>query len=205
MALFKVTRDNLLKTAAECGIAISPIVLGAPKPTDILTASATVCRIVNPHMIALRKEFHVPDNDDRFEVMSANGALFIRNRQAAYDVLLIDGYDIHGLPAELTSQRFYDDCHAALGVDGIMVANLYYGHHDYQAQLDRIQRAFQGRILVVNDGEMRNSIVFACKGERLRKKGIGLIRRPKGLEAKAADHLLGAFARIATAQRYQWW
>jgi spermidine synthase len=160
---------------------------------------------INPHVIALRKEFHVPDNDDRFEVISANGALFIRNRQAAYDVLLIDGYDIHGLPAELTSQRFYDDCHAALGVDGIMVANLYYGHHDYQAQLDRIQRAFQGRILVVNDGEMSNSIVFACKGERLRKKGIGLIRRPKGLEAKAADHLLGAFARIATAQQYQWW
>jgi malate dehydrogenase (oxaloacetate-decarboxylating)(NADP+) len=50
MALFKVTRNNLLKTAAECGIAISPIVLGALKPTDILTASTTVFRIVNPTM-----------------------------------------------------------------------------------------------------------------------------------------------------------
>ncbi len=160
---------------------------------------------INPHVIALREEFHVPDNDDRFQVVCANGALFIRNRQAAYDVLLVDGYDVHGLPGELTSQRFYDDCYAALVADGVVVANLQYGHPDYQAHLDRIQQAFQGRILVVDDDELSNSIVFACKGERLRKKGGGLIRRPKGLDANAADHLLAAFARIATARRHQWW
>ena len=38
---------NLLKTAAGGGIAIGPILLGANKPVHILTASATVRRIVN--------------------------------------------------------------------------------------------------------------------------------------------------------------
>ena len=38
---------NLLKTAAGGGIAIGPILLGAAKPVHILTASATVRRIVN--------------------------------------------------------------------------------------------------------------------------------------------------------------
>jgi malate dehydrogenase (oxaloacetate-decarboxylating)(NADP+) len=38
---------NLLKTAAGGGIAIGPVLLGAGKPVHILTASATVRRVVN--------------------------------------------------------------------------------------------------------------------------------------------------------------
>ena len=38
---------NLLKTAAGNNIAIGPVLLGAAKPVHILTASATVRRIVN--------------------------------------------------------------------------------------------------------------------------------------------------------------
>jgi len=38
---------NLLKTAAGGGIAIGPVLLGAAKPVQILTPSATVRRIVN--------------------------------------------------------------------------------------------------------------------------------------------------------------
>jgi len=38
---------NLLKTAAGNNIAIGPILLGAAKPVHVLTASATVRRIVN--------------------------------------------------------------------------------------------------------------------------------------------------------------
>ena len=38
---------NLLKTAAGGNIAIGPVLLGAAKPVQILTASATVRRIVN--------------------------------------------------------------------------------------------------------------------------------------------------------------
>jgi malate dehydrogenase (oxaloacetate-decarboxylating)(NADP+) len=38
---------NLLKTAAGGNIAIGPVLLGAAKPVQILTASTTVRRIVN--------------------------------------------------------------------------------------------------------------------------------------------------------------
>ena len=38
---------NLLKTAAGGGIAIGPVLLGADKPVHILTAMATVRRIIN--------------------------------------------------------------------------------------------------------------------------------------------------------------
>jgi malate dehydrogenase (oxaloacetate-decarboxylating)(NADP+) len=38
---------NLLKTAAGGGIAVGPVLLGARKPVHVLTASATVRRLVN--------------------------------------------------------------------------------------------------------------------------------------------------------------
>jgi len=38
---------NLLKVAAGGNIAVGPILLGAAKPVHIMTASATVRRIVN--------------------------------------------------------------------------------------------------------------------------------------------------------------
>ncbi|MCS6763562.1 MAG: NADP-dependent malic enzyme [Candidatus Protistobacter heckmanni] len=44
---------NLLKTAAGNGIAIGPMLLGAAKPAHILTASATVRRIVNMTALAV--------------------------------------------------------------------------------------------------------------------------------------------------------
>jgi malate dehydrogenase (oxaloacetate-decarboxylating)(NADP+) len=44
---------NLLKSAAGNGIAVGPILLGAAKPVHILTASATVRRIVNMAALAV--------------------------------------------------------------------------------------------------------------------------------------------------------
>jgi malate dehydrogenase (oxaloacetate-decarboxylating)(NADP+) len=44
---------NLLKTAAGNNVAIGPILLGAARPVHILTASATVRRIVNMTALAV--------------------------------------------------------------------------------------------------------------------------------------------------------
>jgi malate dehydrogenase (oxaloacetate-decarboxylating)(NADP+) len=44
---------NLLKSAAGNGIAVGPILLGSDKPVHILTASATVRRIVNMTALAV--------------------------------------------------------------------------------------------------------------------------------------------------------
>jgi malate dehydrogenase (oxaloacetate-decarboxylating)(NADP+) len=44
---------NLLKTAAGGNIAIGPVLLGAAKPVHIVTASATVRRIVNMTALAV--------------------------------------------------------------------------------------------------------------------------------------------------------
>lgn len=156
---------------------------------------------INPHVIALRDEFKVPPDDERFSVIRGDGALFVRHCATPVDVLLVDGFDSDGLPARLSSQRFYDDCHDALQPGGIMVVNLHFGHRHHDVLVDRIRRSFNGVILVVDDGDLSNSIIFACKGHRLEQPRAGLVRRPKGLEEAAASQLLGGFALIASALR----
>lgn len=154
---------------------------------------------INPHVIALRDEFKVPPDDERFSVIRGDGALFVRDCATPLDVLLVDGFDSNGQPARLSSQRFYDDCRDALQPGGIMVVNLHHGHRHYEVHVDRIRRSFDGAILPVHDGDWSNSIVFACKGDGLEQLRAGLVRRPKGLEEAAAKQLLAGFASIASA------
>jgi spermidine synthase len=154
---------------------------------------------INPHVIALRDEFKVPPDDARFSVIRDDGAFFVRHCTTPVDVLLIDGFDSNGLPAKLSSQRFYDDCRDALQPGGILVVNLHCAHRHCDIHVDRIRRSFNGAVLVVNDGELGNSIVFACKGRSLEKHRAGVVRQPDGLEEAAARQLLAGFALIASA------
>jgi len=158
---------------------------------------------INPHVIALRDAFLVPPDDERFRVVRGDGAQFVRHCTTRFDVLLVDGFDSHGQPARLCSQRFYDDCHKALQPGGIMVVNLHSGHQHHEIYLDRIRRSFDGSVLVVDDGELSNVVVFACKGDALDKHAVGAVRRPKHLEASAASQLLAAFALISSALKDQ--
>jgi spermidine synthase len=158
---------------------------------------------VNPHVIALRKQFHVPPDDDRFRVVRADGAQYVHYRSTRCDVLMIDAFDAHGLPSRLCSQRFYDDCFEMLQPGGIMVVNLHYGHSDYEVRLDRIRRSFKGSTLAVDDGELSNVIVFACKGHTFEQIRPGVVRRPRDLDDTAAEQLLAAFALITSALKDQ--
>lgn len=154
---------------------------------------------INPHVIALRDEFHVPPDDERFTVLRGDGAQFVRHRCDRCDVLLVDGFDSQGLPARLCSQRFYDDCHEMLRPDGIMVVNLHFGHARFELILDRIRRSFGDAVFVVDGVDLANSIVFAAKGRSLQQMRQGVVRRPKGLDSAATGQLRAAFSQIASA------
>lgn len=156
---------------------------------------------INPHVIALRDEFHVPPDDRRFRVIQGDGARYVRSRATPCDVLVVDGFDSDGQPEALCSQRFYDDAWELLQPGGVVIVNLHFAHRRYQAHVDRIRRSFDDAVLVVDDGEGSNSIVFACKGDQLDRRPRGAIRRPQGLERSAADQLLAAFALVASAWR----
>ncbi|MEO5660206.1 MAG: transferase [Polaromonas sp.] len=139
-----------------------------------LPASSMTVLEINPHVIALRHAFQVPDDDARFQVIAADGALYLHTQAPQYEVLLVDGFDRDGQSAALCTQRFYDDCHAALPIGGVLVVNLHYDHPDYPLLFERISRSFSANAVQIISAEKSNSIVFARKGRLISPRSLSL-------------------------------
>ncbi len=161
-------------------------------------ADITVLEI-NPHVIALRNDFSVPPDDERFRVIRADGSRYVRAHERAFDVLLVDGYDYDGLPGELSSKRFYDDAFDCLRPSGVMVANMHLGNPDFPLLVTRVGRSFDGAALAVKERDRGNAIVFARRDCVLSSCEPEEVVRPKTLESPQWKLLQAAFARIRLA------
>lgn len=128
-------------------------------------ADITVVEI-DPEVIALRNEFAIPADDERFRVLQGDGADFVANETGRFDVLIADGYDAGGLPERLGSRQFYDDCFSALTDEGILVVNLWFGHPRYDRSLEHLRACFDGRVVVITADDNLNRVAFAVKSDR---------------------------------------
>ena len=156
---------------------------------------------INPHVIALRREFEVPDDEKRIEIVCADGADFVRDAAwdtaRRYDVLLVDGFDSQGQARSLCTQRFYDDCFNALSPEGVMVVNLHHDHPDHPVFTGRIRLAFNGNLLEVASNEKSNSIVFARKGHRISVDELRQSNPLQNFGQEVRDQLTREFSRIS--------
>jgi spermidine synthase len=117
---------------------------------------------ISSEVIALRDEFQIPRDDERFTIYCDDGADFVRHRPAMFDVLIVDGFDSSGQPPQLCSEAFYDDCYNSLTPEGILVVNVYEGRESIL--ISRVSRSFQNRVITVGGEDSDNAIVFAAKG-----------------------------------------
>jgi spermidine synthase len=135
---------------------------------------------INPHVLALRDDFMLPPDGPRLAMHQVDGARFVRQPQAACDVLLLDGFDRQGMPDALCSQRFFDDAAAALDDGGLLVVNLHRADPRMDLTLGRLARSFDGdeALLCVDDGDGGNRVVFAWRGRQFRRYRPGLLGEP---------------------------
>ena len=142
----------------------------------------------NPHVVALRRRFRVPQDDARFQVYLDDGARFLHERPGRYDLLLVDGYDETGIPAALSTQGFYDDCRACLAPGGAMAINLYCA--EAAAHVAMLQRAFgESGVLVMDEPRQSNRVAFAWTGAVSQPGDLAL-------SAEAQRDLAGVFATM---------
>lgn len=145
-------------------------------------------------VIALRDAFRIPADDARLRVECIDGARWLRRHRGRFDLLLLDAYDAQGIPAALSTQAFYDDCHAALGADGVMASNLY--DTDTRGHLTRLRRSFDGRVLKLDEPGMSNKVAIAWNGApHPAPVGAALAALPWG----ARGQLRAGFQRLAQA------
>ena len=116
---------------------------------------------INPGVIELREDFHIPADSDRSRIVCADGAAFISHPPQAYDLILVDGFDGQGLPDVLCSRRFYQDCREALTPQGMLVANVQADTAKTREITRRLGQAFDGCVITVESDEGGNEIAFA--------------------------------------------
>jgi len=155
----------------------------------------------NAAVIALRERFHLPEDGPQLTVIHGDGAQFVHGRAGCFDILLVDAYDVTGIPKALSTQRYYDACRDALSEGGVMASNLFCADDRQLAvHLGRIRRSFGvERVLVVEEPGMRNQVVFAWTGEPLPQGAWALPVRARQIAPRARRALKPVLVRVHAA------
>lgn len=142
---------------------------------------------INPDVIALRDTFCIPTDNERFHVVCGDGAEYVRNASNAFDVLLVDGFDLNGQSPQLCSQCFYHDCNRILSPAGILVVNLAVEDSRLARSVAYIRNSFDHTVVVDSD-DYTNRIAFARKGLALK---VGYEQLRDGLGSLELQHPVG--------------
>ncbi len=133
-----------------------------------------------------RQHFHLPDNDQRLQVVQGDGLDYLRlQAQEATnpqpDIIMLDVFDGFGVPPDFYSQAFFDDCAAVLSEQGMVVINLWGSDKNFAIYWQRLQTSFGGKLLKLPTGKPGNIVVFAFNGLEYSLTLDNLLARAKEL------------------------
>lgn len=133
--------------------------------------------------------FELPPDSRRMRTVCANGEAWLEAQPAASDYLIVDVYDAAARGPVLSSPEFYASCRAAMAVDAnsVMAVNLFGKHESFQRSIRNIERAFDGRMLVLPASGRGNVIAFGFTGDAIDLPLAEL--RSRATQLKAASGL----------------
>lgn len=117
---------------------------------------------IEQDVIDLRDEFGLPRDDERLKVVHGDGARFVGEAAAPYDVILVDGFHQDGQPQELCTPAFYRHCARALSARGSLVINMHSQQPALSTMLQRVRKVFAGAVLSASVDDGQNEVVFAA-------------------------------------------
>lgn len=109
--------------------------------------------------------FGLPSDPGRIRIEIADGARFVEDTRATYDLILVDGFDHRARVGALDSVAFYRACRARLNPLGVTAANLFGNRRGFVAGLQRICEGFDQAFTALPPGEMGNVIAFGFRGD----------------------------------------
>jgi spermidine synthase len=154
-------------------------------------AQITVLEI-DPNVLALRDEFHVPPDDDRFRVIQGDGVAYIGGRAqrrtgertGREDVILVDACDRNGLSPTLSAPDLYANLRRRLAVGGVLVMNICGEPAEIESHIARIRGVFGERLISLPAKEDGNLVVMGSRTEPREWDGAELDRRARKLEER---------------------
>jgi spermidine synthase len=125
-------------------------------------ASITVLEI-DSDVLALREEFRVPPNDQRFHVVQGDGVQYIAGRAPREDIILVDACDRTGLSPTLSAPDLYSNLRRRLNVNGVLVVNICGDETDVENHVARVRGVFGQRLIALPAREDGNLIVLGFR------------------------------------------
>src|SRR5882724_5394203 len=126
--------------------------------------SATITAVeIDPHVMALREEFRVPADDERFRVLQGDGIRYVALERPRQDAILVDTYDCHGAAPGLASAEFYLNARRRLTLGGVLVMNIHGDAHERADEFARIRGVFGKRVIALPVREDGNLIALAFR------------------------------------------
>jgi spermidine synthase len=125
-------------------------------------ADITVVEI-DEDVIALRDEFCIPKDDDRFRVVHDDGARYLESLGEQIDALLIDAFDADGIALSLANSKFYSCAARQLTEKGVLVMNFWGPCERYVDNLAQARAAFGDSLMLVPVAGDANVLLFAFK------------------------------------------
>jgi spermidine synthase len=117
----------------------------------------------NADVISLREHFSIPPDDERFEIVHADGAAYLARVPPKVDVILIDAFDELGVAPSLASPDFHHRASESLTPDGVLVMNLCGQKTRYPIHVQSLCEAFDGAVVLVPVQADDNVLLFAFK------------------------------------------
>lgn len=118
---------------------------------------------INEDVIAMRAEFCIPKDDERFRIVCDDGARFVERLDEQMDVLLIDAFDADGIALSLAKSEFYSRAARQLTESGMLVMNFWGPCERYVDNLAPARAAFGDSLLLVPVSGDANVLLFGFK------------------------------------------
>lgn len=139
---------------------------------------------LDPNVIAFRDTFLLPPDDDRLQVLEADGAEFLENTEKGIDALLVDAFDKTGFAPSLANREFFDKAYAKLSGNGVLVINLAGEKETYAGLIGEAMHVFDDQVIVISVPDDGNHVLYAFKERHFEPRWRWLHNYAKELRAK---------------------
>ncbi|MES2164808.1 MAG: fused MFS/spermidine synthase [Pseudomonadota bacterium] len=150
-------------------------------------------------VIALRRQFVLPEDDERFQIVHVDAEHYLSSMQHTVDVILHDGFVADGLAPELSTEKFYRRCSEVLDDDGVLVSNVFGTTDDLMPVMTRMWKAFGPKLWWGDPSGCINRIILATKDVGLMAQRSALVKRAEQLDLQHGLALGEFVDRLKTA------
>jgi spermidine synthase len=159
---------------------------------------------IDADVIALRDEFCVPEDDERFRVVHDDGARYVEQLAEPVDALLVDAFDAEGIALSLARSGFYECAARRLSNDGMLVMNLWGPRERTVDNLLRARAAFGENLVLVPVLGDANLLLFAFRHAPPKSISDSLESEARRLQTQLELDFPRYLRRICQGQTLPW-